>query len=110
MPDPHRRRYRIRTALAGSFLAAAAAASLTGFAAAPASAASSIPAFSAGRGDLLGSVGNGGAGATPAATAARERLAGVRADLDQAVLLRMVAPDQADVFYAQIQRRVAAGL
>jgi hypothetical protein len=121
MTDPRRRRYRVRLrkALAGSMFAAAAAASLTGLTAVPAlaapprtmSASSTVvddddahdfaaPLLA----DLqLADLPVGG-------PASAERLAGVRADLDQAVLLRMVTSDQADAFYLQIERRVAAGL
>ncbi|MHA7240002.1 hypothetical protein [Arthrobacter sp. TMS1-12-1] len=91
MTETPRRRYRVRLrrAMAGSFLAAATAGALTGVGAAPALAA---PA------------------SVVAPTSAQERLAGVRADLDNAVLLRLVTPEQAGGFYAQIERRVAAGL
>ncbi|MHA7279296.1 hypothetical protein ACX80H_06040 [Arthrobacter sp. MDT2-2] len=124
-----RRRYRVRLrrAVAGSFLAAAAAASVTGLAAAPAFAVpravvvgSDSSDFSDSSGyeardlilgprpqlspDVASTVTAGGA------TSSAERLAGVRADLDGAVLLQMVTPEQADGFYAQIERRVAAGL
>ncbi|WP_208739086.1 hypothetical protein [Arthrobacter agilis] len=125
MPEPRRRRYRIRLrrAVAGSFLAAATAASLTGFTAVPALAvppravaASSESVDDAASDIILGldtasqvSVASPVA-ATDGATTPGERLAGVRADLDRAVLFRMVTPRQADAFYAQIERRVAAGL
>jgi hypothetical protein len=126
--NPRRRyRVRLRRAVAGSFLAAAAAASVTGLAAAPALAVT--PAVVAGvdyadysdssdydaRDLILGLR----PGSSPKAastvtgggeTSSADRLAGVRADLDQAVLLRMVTPQQADRFYAQIEGRVAAGL
>lgn len=128
MPDQPRRRYRVRLrkALAGSVFAAATAASLTGFGAAPALAAptrvvsaSSAYADDAARGlndvvlgaDTVSSA--GGADLTTTAypaTSDGERLAGVRADLDRAVLLRLVTSEQANAFYAQIERRVAAGL
>ena len=125
MTGTRRRRYRVRLrrAVAGSFLAAASAASLTGLTAAPALAvppAVVVPTDStAGDApDLLpgvhwGSVGVESWGAATAGItvpSARERLAGVRADLDNAVLLRLVTPEQASGFYAQIERRVAAGL
>jgi hypothetical protein len=38
------------------------------------------------------------------------RLQAIRAELDGAVALRLVTAEQADGFYAQIERRVAAGL
>ncbi|MBG6224629.1 hypothetical protein IWX63_001188 [Arthrobacter sp. CAN_A2] len=128
MTEARRRRtsVRLNRAVAGSFLAAASAASLTGLAAAPALAAP--PSVVAGTDSSEGSNGDArdllpaagpasagiaswGAGATEAMVAsAEERLAGVRADLDNAVLLRLVTPQQATGFYAQIERRVAAGL
>ncbi|MHA7287126.1 hypothetical protein ACX80I_12670 [Arthrobacter sp. MDT3-44] len=134
MSTTPRRRYRVRLrrAVAGSFLAAAAAASVTGLAAAPALA--FPPAVAAGvdsadssdadsldssgyeardliLGLRLGSSPNAASTVTAnGATSSAERLAGVRADLDRAVLLRMVTPEQADKFYVQIERRVAAGL
>lgn len=128
MTYPRRRRYqvRLRKAVAGSFLAAATAASLTGFTAAPALVAPPRPVAESSdyeAGDItLGldsaapvSVAPPVTVASPFAvasgtTSSEERLAGVRADLDQSVLFRMVSPEQADGFYAQIERRVAAGL
>ncbi len=125
MSETPRRRYqiRLRKAVAGSFLAAATAATLTGFAAAPALAVPPrVLATSTDTADyeasdiILGldstssvSVASPIAVANPAPSPT-ERLAGVRADLDRAVLLRMVTPEQAAGFYAQIERRVAAGL
>ncbi|OUM40153.1 hypothetical protein [Arthrobacter sedimenti] len=138
MSETPRRRYRVRLrrAVAGSFLAAATAASAIGLAAAPALAVP--PAVVAGLDSLDSSDSSDSSdfsdssdyeartlilgtrpGSSPhvvsAATAggaisSAERLAGVRADLDRAVLLRLVTPEQADGFYAQIERRVAAGL
>ncbi len=140
MTYPRRRRYRVRLrrAVAGSFLAAATAASLTGFTAAPVLVAPPRPVAESSdyeAGDItLGldsaapvSVASPVAVASPVSvtspitvaspfavasgtTSSEERLAGVRADLDQSVLFRMVSPEQADGFYAQIERRVAAGL
>jgi hypothetical protein len=129
--NPRRRyRVRLRRAVAGSFLAAAAAASVTGLAAAPALAVT--PAVVAGVAYADSSDSSDSSdydardlilglrpGSSPKAastvtgggeTSSADRLAGVRADLDQAVLLRMVTPEQADRFYAQIEGRVAAGL
>ncbi|MDN4610647.1 hypothetical protein [Arthrobacter burdickii] len=126
--NPRRRyRVRLRRAVAGSFLAAAAAASVAGLAAAPALAVP--PAVVAGvdssdfsdsfdyeaRNLILGLRPGSSPNAASTVTVGGEpssadRLAGVRADLDRAVLLRMVTPEQADGFYAQIERRVAAGL
>ncbi|TKV29398.1 hypothetical protein FDK12_00135 [Arthrobacter sp. NamB2] len=122
MPDPRHRRYqvRLRTAVAGSFLAAAAAASLTGATAAPALA---VPPRAVAA-DVDHEAGDITLGPDPASsvtvaspvavasgtTSAQVRLAGVRDDLDQAVLMRLVTPEQADGFYAQIERRIAAGL
>ena len=45
----------------------------------------------------------------PVPGAPSERLRAVRAELDDAVALRLVTAGQADSFYAQIERRVAAG-
>ncbi|MFJ6001101.1 hypothetical protein [Arthrobacter sp. NPDC092385] len=124
MPDPRRRyQVRLRKAVAGSFLAAATAASLTGFTAAPALAvplrvvSASPDSTDHEAGDLTLGL-DSPSSVTPAAPVAattglessEERLAGVRADLDRAVLLHLVTPEQADGFYAQIERRVAAGL
>ena len=141
MLETARRRYRVRLrrAVAGSFLAAASAAALSGMATAPALAvapssvietadvaesvaydtngvvhgfdtgstvgltAPALPALPVIAGPAVAGI----AGAGPTAA---ERLAGVRSDLDQAVLLRLVTSEQADGFYAQIQRRIAAGL
>jgi len=105
----HRRRYRIRRALAGSFLAAAATASLSGVAAPAASAAPPSSASSSVQGLLLPPEALREA-LVSAEVPGSERLAGVRAELDQAVLLRLVTPEQANRFYAQLERRVAAGL
>lgn len=121
MTGTRRRRYRVRLrrAVAGSFLAAASAASLTGLSAAPALAvppAVIAPTDSTGSGapGLILDVESASVGFPPAAVVAvatpQERLAGVRADLDKAVLLHLVTPEQATGFYAQIERRVAAGL
>ncbi|WP_104166507.1 hypothetical protein [Arthrobacter sp. SX1312] len=125
MTGTRRRRYRVRLrrAVAGSFLAAASAASLAGLTAAPALAvppAVTAPSDStrSDASDLIPGVhlGEAGVASWGAAAAgvtvpsAQERLAGVRADLDTAVLLRLVTPEQASGFYAQIERRVAAGL
>ncbi|WP_104180788.1 hypothetical protein [Arthrobacter sp. B0490] len=125
MSETPRRRYqvRLRKAVAGSFLAAATAATLTGFTAAPALAVPPrVLAASADTTDyeasdiILGldsassvTVASPIAVTTPGPSSG-ERLAGVRADLDRAVLLRLVTSEQADGFYAQIERRVAAGL
>ncbi|WDF32750.1 hypothetical protein PTW37_12920 [Arthrobacter agilis] len=118
--DQPRHPVRLRRAVAGTFLAAATATSALGFAAAPAQAAPPVLAASAtdyDAGDVLlardAAPRAGARSAVATATGApssTERLAGVRAELDQAVLLRMVTSQQADGFYAQIERRVAAGL
>ncbi|MHA7208816.1 hypothetical protein [Arthrobacter sp. MDT1-65] len=125
MSETPRRRYqiRLRKAVAGSFLAAATAATLTGFTAAPALAvpprvltASADTADHEASDIILGlDAASSVTVASPIAVttlapSSEDRLAGVRADLDRAVLLRMVTSDQADGFYAQIERRVAAGL
>jgi hypothetical protein len=124
MSQTPRRRYRVRLrrAVAGSFLAAAVTASLSGLAAGPALAVPPRPvAASSGHADFEASDTMPGLDpltsmlvespvATSAGPSAGERLAGVRADLDRAVLLSMVTPEQANGFFAQIERRVAAGL
>ncbi|WP_043440457.1 hypothetical protein [Arthrobacter sp. L77] len=123
MTGTTRRRYRVRLrrAVAGSFLAAASAASLTGLGAAPALAVPPAVIAPAGSTDSTGSdapdvlpdVESASVGFPSAAVVAatpQERLAGVRADLDRAVLLHLVTQEQATGFYAQIERRVAAGL
>ena len=122
MPEPRHRRHqiRLRRAVAGSFLAAATATSATGFTIDPVLA--EPPRFVPGGShssvyETTDIIGLDPASSVPlvspvAATSSptTERLAGVRAELDQAVLLRMVTLVQADAFYAQIERRVAAGL
>lgn len=127
MTTPPRRRYRVRlrTALAGSILAAASATSLLGVGTAPALASTArvtvespehvdeVPGDRVARGEVASSVGPASTGSTSLATIGRtsdDRLAGVEADLDRAVLLRLVTPEQASGFYAQMERRVAAGL
>ena len=92
---------RIRTAAAGSFLAAASAAGIGTAGALPARAAESSPVtvpFAAGDGHA----------ALPAGTL--ERLAGIRADLDNAVKWGSVTRTQAEGFYAQLQARILRGL
>ena len=42
-------------------------------------------------------------------SSARDRLEGVRADLENAVGMGLVTAEQAEGFYAQIERRVASG-
>ena len=101
------RRYfvRARTAVAGSLIAAA---SLTGVGVAPSVAASPTvirPQADDGTESLRGS---GAAG--PVSKAAAERLDGVRAELTEAVSMRMVTSEQADRFYAQLERRIRSGL
>ncbi|KQO03717.1 MULTISPECIES: hypothetical protein [unclassified Arthrobacter] len=138
MLETARRRYRVRLrrAVAGSFLAAASAAALSGMAPVPALAVAPSSVIETSdlaespdydtdglvRGFDTGSTvglavpaplvlaGPAVAGSANAGPTAAERLAGVRSDLDQAVLLRLVTSEQADGFYAKIQRRVAAGL
>ncbi|WP_434993468.1 hypothetical protein [Arthrobacter sp. Ld5] len=125
MTESQRRRHRVELnrAVAGSFLAAATAASLTGLTAAPALAVppsvitpvdstdGDAPDLLLGAAPASGDTAPGGAAASEVpVTSEQERLAGVRADLDNAVLLRLVTPEQAAGFYAQIERRVAAGL
>ena len=118
---------RIRTAAAGSFLAAASAAGLGTAGAAPARAAESSPvtapvspAGAAVRPDAQGATARPdaqGATALPDAQldtrlleADRERLAGIRADLGNAVQWGSVTQAQADGFYAQIHARILRGL
>ncbi|NJC23234.1 hypothetical protein BJ994_002310 [Arthrobacter pigmenti] len=87
----HHRSYRVRlrNAVAGSLIAAA---SLTGVGVAPSVAAS--PTVMRPQGSDPSSA---------------DRLAGVRADLKNAVGMGMVTTEQAQRFYAQIERRVASG-
>lgn len=133
VPGPFARRpasVRIRTAAAGSFLAAASAAGLGTAGAAPAKAAESCPVtvpFSADTADTAAAVDavdtaaavdadvRAAEGAEPLADAqlpeaARERLAGIRADLGNAVQWGSVTQAQADGFYAQIHARILRGL
>lgn len=84
---------RVRRAVAGTFLAASSAVSITGLSSMPASAAN------------MSSV-----AVSYPVSASSERLAGVRSELDHAVALGSVTADQADAFFAQIERRVNAGL
>ena len=88
---------RLRTAAAGSLLAAASAAGIGVVGAAPARAEQSLPASMP--------------AATPCAGDGRRaeacgRLAGVRAELANAVGWGMVTQAQADGFYARIQHRI----
>ncbi|MBG6181652.1 hypothetical protein [Arthrobacter sp. CAN_A1] len=85
---------RVRHAVAGTFLAASSAVSIAGLSAMPAAAAGPSSAV----------------GVTYQMSASAERLAGVRSELDDAVALGSVTASQADAFYAQIERRVQAGL
>lgn len=101
-----RPRYRVRRAVAGSFLAAAAAVSLAGVV--PASAREAPPVDVDASSEVIS--GDDADAAIRGTGAAAARLAGVRAELDDAVLFRLVTSEQADDFYGQIQRRVAAGL
>ncbi len=110
---------RIRTAAAGSFLAAASAAGLGTAGAAPAKAAESCPVtvpFSADTVDTAAVNAHARAeGAEQLADAqlpeaARERLAGIRTDLGNAVQWGSVTQAQADGFYAQIHARILRGL
>ena len=130
VPAPSARRpasVRIRTAAAGSFLAAASAAGLGTAGAAPAKAAESCPVtvpFSADTADTADTVAavdtvNADAQAAEGAEqladaqlpeAARERLAGIRTDLGNAVQWGSVTQAQADGFYAQIHARILRGL
>ena len=127
VPAPSARRpasVRIRTAAAGSFLAAASAAGLGTAGAAPAKAADSCPVtvpFSADTADTVAAVDavNADAQAAEGAEqladaqlpeAARERLAGIRTDLGNAVQWGSVTQAQADGFYAQIHTRILRGL
>ncbi|NOJ61713.1 hypothetical protein [Arthrobacter sp. 260] len=85
---------RVRHAVAGTFLAASSAVSITGL--------SAMPTVAAGASSSVE--------ATYEASASAERLAGVRSEMDNAVALGLVTTSQADAFYAQIERRVNAGL
>jgi hypothetical protein len=102
---------RLRTAAAGSVLAAV---SITGVgaAAAPASAAE-LRSFLAplerpgAAGPAVSDTGDGGADRQ---TSAEGRLLGIRQDLANAVAWGSVTQQQADGFYAQMQSRIARGL
>lgn len=86
----HRRyRVRLRNAVAGSLIAAA---SLTGVGVVPSVAASPTVTRPQER--------------EPSSS---DRLDGIRADLRNAVGMGLVTADQAERFYAQIERRVASG-
>ena len=96
MSHKPRARYqvRVRHAVAGTFLAASSAVSIAGL--------SAMPAVAAGPSSTVE--------VTYETSASAERLAGVRSELDDAVALGSVTAGQADAFYAQIERRVQAGL
>ncbi len=53
---------------------------------------------------------DGGTLAAGAERSVRERLAGIRTDLDNAVAWGSVTRTQADRFYAQLEWRIARGL
>ncbi|MCC3276013.1 hypothetical protein LJ753_09020 [Arthrobacter sp. zg-Y20] len=91
---------RIRTAAAGSFLAAASAAGLGTAGAPPARAAESSPVATPDAGNPR----------TAHAQGTQERLAGIRADLLNAVQWGSVTQTQADGFYAQLEARILRGL
>ncbi|KAD4060265.1 hypothetical protein GD627_04225 [Arthrobacter yangruifuii] len=100
-PSPRRpAAVRIRTAAAGSFLAAASAAGL-GVIGAPPAKAEIGP---------VSSMLDGGTLAADDERGVRERLAGIRTDLDNAVAWGSVTRTQADRFYAQLEGRIARGL
>ncbi|WP_323959183.1 hypothetical protein GC088_11665 [Arthrobacter sp. JZ12] len=67
-----------------------------------------VRARSAVAGSLIAAASLTGVGAAPSA-AASARLDGVRADLENAVSMNMVTADQAERFYAQLERRILAG-
>ncbi|MBG6189286.1 hypothetical protein IWX64_000206 [Arthrobacter sp. CAN_A212] len=96
MTDKPRVRYqvRVRHVVAGTFLVASSAVSITGL--------SPTPAVAAGASSSVE--------VSYEASAGAERLAGVRSELDDAVAFGSVTTAQADAFYAQIERRVHAGL
>lgn len=91
---------RVRHAVAGTFLAASSAVSIAGL--------SAMPAVAAGASSSVEVSYEAVEISTSPASA--ERLAGVRSELDHAVALGSVTTAQADAFYAQIERRVNAGL
>lgn len=113
--DPRPRRThlgRLRTAAAGSVLAAV---SITGVgaAAAPASAAE-VRSYLAPL-DRPGEVASGGeapivGSGAETQTSDAKRLLGIRGDLSNAVAWGSVTQQQADQFYAQMQSRIARGL
>ncbi|MCQ1999530.1 hypothetical protein [Arthrobacter zhaoxinii] len=91
---------RLRTAAAGSFLAAASAAGLGVIGAPPARAAICPVSSLVDCGSSVADVDEG----------TRERLAGIRTDLGNAVAWGSVTQAQADRFYAQLEGRIARGL
>ncbi|MCQ1994667.1 hypothetical protein [Arthrobacter sp. zg-Y1171] len=93
---------RIRTMAAGSFLAAASAAGLGVIGAAPARAALVPP-------PVLSAL-ECAAQAEGTECGSQERLAGIRADLGNAVAWGSVTQAQADRFYAQLEDRISRGL
>ncbi|MCC9173407.1 hypothetical protein [Arthrobacter sp. zg-Y179] len=95
---------RIRTAAAGSFLAAASAAGLGVIGAAPARAAV-CPVSSP-----VSSAVDSAAQAAGVDRGREERLAGIRTDLGNAVAWGSVSQAQADRFYAQLEDRISRGL
>lgn len=99
---------RLRTAAAGSVLAAV---SITGVGAAavPAQAAE-LRSFLAPPLDLPDGAGEAASFEAPARPSGERRLLGIREDLSNAVAWGSVTQEQADRFYAQMQSRIARGL
>ncbi|MCC3300293.1 hypothetical protein [Arthrobacter sp. zg-Y895] len=93
---------RIRAVAAGSFLAAASAAGLGAIGAAPARAALVPP-------PVLSAL-ECAAQAAGIDCGSQQRLAGIRADLGNAVAWGSVTQAQADRFYAQLEDRISRGL
>ena len=101
---------RLRTAAAGSVLAAV---SITGVGAAAAPAqASELRSFLAPPLDVPDGAAEAEAAgfAGPVRSTAEGRLLGIREDLSNAVAWGSVTQEQADRFYAQMQSRIARGL
>ncbi len=110
MSTSQRARYQVRVqkAVAGSFIAAAAAASIAGLTAGPASAAP-VQQLSSFTVDVGASEEVRQSPTSTGATGPQVRLRAVRAELENAVALRLVTSSQAEKFYAQLERRIAAG-
>lgn len=100
---------RLRTAAAGSVLAAVSITGVGAAAAAPAQA-SELRSFLAPPLDLPDDAAEAAGFAGAARSSAERRLLGIREDLSNAVAWGSVTQEQADRFYAQMQSRIARGL